>query len=95
MTGEETTTDREALEETLRWEFWRPENGGQWPRIADAILASGWLAAHVADRVAQAEAERDRLRAGIEARAASLSDGEPVKWDLLALLAQPVTGATS
>lgn len=36
----------EVLAEVLRREFWRPENGGQWQRIAKAVLASDWLASH-------------------------------------------------
>ena len=37
----EAVEDCEALEALLRREFWNPDNGGQWPRIADALLAAG------------------------------------------------------
>lgn len=49
MTAEPSERDVEALAERLRREFWRPDNGGQWERIAGAVLASGWYAERIAE----------------------------------------------
>ena len=59
MSSTQDAKDVAALRALLGHAFWNPENGGNWTRIAEHVLASDWLR----DREAAA-ATRERAEAG-------------------------------